>query len=196
MPGRFSDHAYWRAHLGTADEARYPTINVEMANPNIASDPQLTHALMAVNVGDRMTIDNLPAFVPPSRLGIVSQIVQGWREIISAFAHDIEFNCTPETPWRVGVWDTDRYDTAGSQLAVDAAQGAGTLSVTTTLGPRWTTNTGDVPFDIEVAGIRVTVLGVLGTGATQTFVVDSATVTKALPSGAEVRLADPAIRAL
>ena len=67
------------------------------------------------------------------------------------------------------------------------------LSVVTTLGPRWTTNPDDLPLDIDVAGERMRVTAISGTGTTQTFTVERSVngVVKSHPVGVPVQLADP-----
>jgi hypothetical protein len=189
--GRFADHAAWRLRLGTVDEARYPLISVRLANPAIAGDPSLTAAVLGLNVGDRIAVTNLPDWLPPEP---VSVLVQGYTETMSKFQHDITWNCAPESPYQVGVWDTSRYDSAGSTLSAQVAVGAASMSVATSSGPLWTTIAGDFPLTVKVAGIRVTVTNIAGVSSPQTFTVTG--VTKILPSGSKVELADPAYRAL
>lgn len=79
----------------------------------------------------------------------------------------------------------------------DMALAAGTpysLSVATTgpSGITWTTDPADLPFDLAIAGERVTVTAVTGTTSPQSMTVARAVngVSKALPAGADVRLAD------
>lgn len=189
------DIAGWLLHLGTTDEARYPTLAVNLAAPGVADDPILVADVVAVDVGDLLTIGNLPAWMPP---GVVGQIAQGFTETIGPYTRKIEANCGPASPYRVGVYGTARYGTAGSQLASGVSSSATTLSVTSTSGPRWTTDAAEMPFDIIIGGERMTVTAITGTGSTQTFTVVRSIngVVKAHASGAAVVLAEPAIRAL
>ncbi|MFF3346073.1 hypothetical protein [Streptomyces sp. NPDC002779] len=112
-------HAAWRLHLGTVDEARYPVVNVDLA-----AAPALIDAVTQLDSGDRLTIANPPAWLPP---GPIDLIAQGSTEVIGHPKDwDFSFNCTPATPWRVGVLDqtAPRIDAnpGGSLLAaaVDA----------------------------------------------------------------------------
>jgi hypothetical protein len=191
--GRFQDHAAWRLRLGTVDEARYPLISVRLANPAIAGNPSLTAAVLGLNVGDRIAVTNLPDWLPPDPISV---LVQGYTETMSKFQHDITWNCAPESPYQVGVWDTSRYDSAGSTLSTQVAAGATSMQVATSSGPLWTTVAGDFPLTVKISGIRVTVTNITGASSPQTFTVTGATVTKILPSGSKVELADPAYRAL
>jgi hypothetical protein len=152
--------AAWRAHLGTWDEARYPSVHV-----NLAAAPHLIDQVLDLDVGDLIRINNLPEWMPP---GPVDLIVQGYSEIIDQYAWDITFNCVPAGPWEVGVRDDadrGRRDTAGSELATAVDEDDTTLSVTTTLGPRWVDASVayEFPLDVIVGGEVMTVTSITGT---------------------------------
>jgi hypothetical protein len=183
--GRFADHAWWRLRLRTVDEPRYPIISASLNNPYLTP---FTHAIMTLAAGDRITITE-PA-------GTISQLAVGWTETIKRMAHDFAWNCIPESPYQVGVWNTSRYDSAGSTLSAQVAVGGTSMTVETPSGPLWTTTAGDFPLTVKISGIRVTVTNITGTSSPQTFTVTGATVTKILPAGSKVELADPAYRAL
>ncbi|MFH8369203.1 hypothetical protein [Streptomyces sp. NPDC018031] len=85
------DQAGWRLHLGTWDEARYPTVGVELT---AAQD--LVDDAAAVDIGDRITVDHLPAFLPP---GGADLLVHGYAETITANRWHIAYTCTPAGPW-------------------------------------------------------------------------------------------------
>src|SRR5690606_4275508 len=108
---------------------------------------------------------------------------------------------TPESPWHVGQVEAegyDRVDTAGSELANGATSTATSLSVATTEGPVWTADPDDLPFDIVVAGERMTVTQISGTSSPQTFTVVRGVngVTKEQKAGAAVTIAEPVYVAL
>lgn len=146
-------HAGWRLHLGTWDEARYPVLRMDLA-----AAPSLIDAVTQLDSGDRVTIANPPAWLPP---GPIDLLAQGYTETIGhPIDWDVEVNCTPAGPWTVAVYDTVRRDTSGSQLAAAAASGATALSVVTTEGARWSTDAGDVPFDVLIGGEQIAVTGV------------------------------------
>lgn len=185
------DQASFRVHLGTVLAARYPTVRV-----NITTVPRLAGPLQGLRFGDRIRVINPPAYVPP---GPIDLIVQGLTEEDTAGAHtEIELMCTPAEPWEIGVWDDDtdpvsRYDTGGSTLAADISDTATSLTITTTTGPVWTTDAGEMPLDIIVGGEVMTVTAVAGTTSPQTFTVTRSTngIVKAHTAGADVALADP-----
>ncbi|MFF5988134.1 hypothetical protein [Prauserella flavalba] len=160
------DQASWRLHLGTVHEQRYPSVTV-----NLVRNPQLVDQLLALQLGDRLTIDNLPPGRSPDGADL---LVQGYVERIGAagYAHEFTFNCTPGSPWQVAVADLDRADTAGSELAHGVNAGDTTLYVVTTVGEgdgaRWTTDPAMFPFDVRAGGERITVQGITN-GATDDF---------------------------
>jgi hypothetical protein len=193
--GKFlDDQAGFRLHLGTVDEPRYPTIAANLANPRWAVDLDLTSALAMLELGDRLTIANMPTWVSPDQ---VSQLAAGFVETLRNFERKIAVNCAPESPWRVLVYQAaagstvHKYDTGGSTLAADISSGATTLSVATaTSHPVWTTAAGEMGFDIWVGGERMTVTGISGASSPQSFTVTRSVngVVKTQAAGTVVRL--------
>lgn len=187
--------ATWALHLGTWDEARYPTVHI-----NLAAAPSLIPDVLALDIGDRIQIINPPDWLPP---GPIDLIVEGYTEVIGhPNDWDIVLSCSPAGPWTVGILDDDdlgRLDTDGSELASGVTSSATSLSVATTSGPIWTTAAGDMPFDIRVDGEVMTVTAVSGAASPQTFTIGARSVNgivKAHSSGADVCLATPTILAL
>jgi len=110
-------HTGWRAHEGTVDEARYPSLQVNLASDPVVTNAGLVDALLDFELGDRVTVDNPPSWLPPDQ---ISQLVQGYSESMRNFEHKITLNCTPESPYRVGVYDSaslGRGESDGSTLA-------------------------------------------------------------------------------
>lgn len=143
-------HAGWRVHLGTVNEARYPAISVNLAHPSMA-----TLRLAALNVlfGHRIVVTS-----PPSRLGgDISQIVIGIQETITHFEHRITYVCVPESPYRVATLDDPVYsrpDTDGATLADDMTPASTSVRVATSgdTAPLWTTDPADCPFLLTCGG--------------------------------------------
>ncbi|MFD6531589.1 hypothetical protein [Streptomyces sp. NPDC060184] len=188
--------AGWLAHLGTADEARYPSIHVQL-HTAIALIP----AVLDLELGDLLRIDNLPAWLPPEPALLM---VRGSTEVLDQTTWDVTYNGGPGRVWTVGVYDDavrGRYDTGGSQLATAATATATALSVAYTDGTRWVTTAshpGSFPFDAVVGGERVTVTGITGTASPQSWTVVRSVngIVKAQTVGTDVRLADPSYYAL
>lgn len=193
------DQAGWRLHLGTVDEPRYPVIAMNLARGAFTGDAALTTAAEMLDVGGKITVANLPAWMPPDD---VTQLAQGFTETLTRFEWWIEANCSPGSPWDVGVWDDDdgageaRYSSDGTTTTEDLTTTETGVDVSTPTGPVW--GTADLPYDIAIGGERMTVTAVTGTSAAQTLTVTRSVngVVKTHLSGAEVRLFKPAIYAL
>ena len=159
--GDLADQAGWRLHLGTVDEPRYPTISLNLRHPQFTGSVDLLNAALSVDVGDRVRIVNPPAWLPPDG---ISLIAQGYSETLGVFEHDMVLNCSPESPWRVGLVEDavlGHADTDGSTLAaaVSATAAQVQLATTNTGSPLWTTDPGDFPFDLAIGGEQMTVIG-------------------------------------
>ncbi|MET9923336.1 MULTISPECIES: hypothetical protein [unclassified Streptomyces] len=185
--------AAWRAHLGTWDEARYPTVHVELHRR-----PELLPAALRLRIGDLVRITNPPLYTGPGPLDLIVRQIQheprprAWAMTLS---------CTPAGPYRVGVRNEGRRDTAGTHLSAPMTAAATTASILTTLGPRWAdtaTYPTTYPLDIEVGGEVMRVTTCTGITAAQAFSVTRGVngITKPHSTGARVRLARPAVRAL
>ncbi|MFE7273046.1 hypothetical protein [Streptomyces sp. NPDC057623] len=121
-------HAYWRMWLGTYEGRRYPQVHVMVHR----AAPEVVDQILAVDVGDQIVIQNPPKWVAP---GDIELIVQGYEETFAnPFQWDIVFNCTPGTPWNVGVVgdaERGRVDTDRSLLALEVSASATELLVHT-----------------------------------------------------------------
>ncbi len=193
--GDLPSQAQWRVHVGTVDETRYPQISLNLASTELVNDSDLTADIVAMDLGNRLTIDGQPAWLPPDQ---ISQIIRGTTERLDSFEWFITVNCTPETPFQVAEYGTARYGTDYSSLSSSATSSTTSISVATSTGPLWTTASGDFPMDIIVGGERMTVTDISGASSPQTFTVTRHVngVEKSHTSGSEVKLFNPAIRAL
>jgi hypothetical protein len=187
------DLAGWLLHLGTTDEPRYPSVTV-----NLAAGPWLAGDACAADVGDLITIGNLPVWLPP---GDIRAMIQGYTEIIGVFDWSITYNCSPGSPWTVAVLEDTvlgRCDTDGSELAAAVDADDTTLSVAVTAGPLWTTDPAQYPFDLRVGGEIVTATACSGSSSPQTFTVTRAVngIARGWDAGTAVALANPMTLAL
>ncbi|HCT81745.1 MAG TPA: hypothetical protein DGT23_35230, partial [Micromonosporaceae bacterium] len=167
--------ANWRLALGTVDAERYPRVRVDLA-----ARPALIPTIMAADSGSRITVANLPDWLPPDDADL---IVEGYREAIGFFTWDFVFNCSPG-----GVYSSvGRWDTVASVLKTAVNSTATSWDVATTSGPLWTTDDAQDGWDWEIGGERVTVtdiapslitFGAVGTAAH----ADNASVTPGLPA--------------
>jgi hypothetical protein len=89
--------AFWYLRMGTVDEARYPSIAVDLTrNAALISDAA------DIEVGDRLTIANPPEWLPP---GLIDQRVEGYQETLSLAQWVIDYNCAPHSVWNVAETD-------------------------------------------------------------------------------------------
>jgi hypothetical protein len=185
--------AGWLVHLGTINEARWPTIPLNLARASVAG---IAAAATFMDIGDVAAITNVPNVVLYDPVG---QIVLGPDEDLGAFFWWMQFNGSPASVYNTGVYNntTTAYDTAGSTLHTTATYPQSSLSVSTNTGPLWTTSAGDFPFDINISGMRLTVTNITGSSSPQTFAVTPAVngVQKTLSAGTDVRLWTPPIYA-
>jgi hypothetical protein len=195
--------AAWLVNKGTVDQARYPSVTVDLG---ILAGVGLDAAARAIKVGDLLVIEEL------SELGVfddVRLLVLGGHETISdgAYRHLITWNCAPYLGYEGSVYATStssgiaRYDTGGSQIDTAIGTLSPSLSVIPTPnagGTLWTTDAAAYPLDIMVGGERMTVTSAPGGTSPQTLPVTRSVngVVKAHAVGADVRLADPAYYSL
>lgn len=185
--------AQWRVHL-SSDSLRLPTLAV-----SLTARPDLISAWLACDIGSRISVAHPPAWLPPDPLDL---FVVGYTETLSAVDWRVEINCAPAGAFDVFILEdaaVGRLESDGSALTGGPYTAtATTLSVATPSGPLWTTAAGDRPFDIAVAGERMTVTNVTGSTSPQTFTVTRSVngVVKTQANGAAVTLWDGGVLAL
>lgn len=158
-----ADHAAWRVHLGTVNEARHPQISVNLAHSSFTENPLLKQAVLRLRQGDRIQVVHPPAWLPPDA---IDQIILGFEEEITHFEHRIKFTCAPASPYTVGVLDNEtvRLDTDGSALLTAVDSSATSLDVAPSGGNSilWVTDSAEFPFDVRMGGEVMTVTGITG----------------------------------
>jgi hypothetical protein len=190
------DQAGWRAHLGTWDELRFPRVEAHLESSSYS--PTLQDAIAGMDVGDRFTLDGLPGWLPPDP---VEELMQGHTERITDDQWHFGFNATPFGPWNALLLDDDdiRADFTGATLNSSMTTTGTSLSLAVASGePLATTDSGEMPYDINVGGEQMTVTAASGASSPQTLTVTRSVngVVKAHSSGAEVRLWQPTYAAL
>lgn len=192
-------HASFRSALGGGEDLRYPQITLKLHGT-----PELIDDWLASDIGSRVTISNPPAGLPPD---LIDLLIEGYTETLDIKEWTVTLNTSPALPWQAIVLDDvdARVDgggyqyVAGSGLSYHGSQlvFAATATQTTLVVDRAVSDDGDelkwlgsaVPFDIVVAGERMTVTAVTdnpitfvaaGTAATAV----NASVSPALPAGA------------
>lgn len=119
--------AQWQAHLGSWDEYRVPTLSFNLSRSEV--DEEMAGNLMAMDYGNGATITDLPAFLPPDDLRLISF---GYTEEINRFIHRIVHNTVPYGPyqnWYLDVvsWENPRLDATDHML--DGAINSTTTSI-------------------------------------------------------------------
>jgi len=90
--------AWWRVNTYGEPSARAPRLGVELASMS----PARQAAVLAVKVGDKITVTNLPS---QSDASTKSFFVEGWTERITDSQYFIEFNVSPTTGF--DVWEIE-----------------------------------------------------------------------------------------
>ncbi|MDG4750629.1 hypothetical protein O7630_06745 [Micromonospora sp. WMMD718] len=151
-------HAAWRAFQGTVDEARWPTVTVNLMHPDWQANPALRRQVAALNVGDFISIDDLPAFLPP---GPVKLLIVGVRVSLDAFRWQITWTCRPGSVWTVAQEGSDtRVDSDTSYLVAPVGASDTTLTVVSGPGDDWTTDPDDLPIPALLGGEEVSITAV------------------------------------
>jgi hypothetical protein len=194
--GQLPDAASWMLHVSVCDDYRYPAVPFHLARPELAD---LFYALQDLEIGDLVTITSPPQFLT---YDTIRQLLCGVTEGIGGYWWTMSWQCVPASPYDVliaGDPVLGRANTSGSTLAEDAASGATSLSVATTGDYAvWTQAESDFPFDILIAGERITVTDITGSTSPQTFTVTRSvnSVVKSQDAGAAVTLFYPPVAAL
>lgn len=187
---QLADLAAWVKHLGTWDESRYPVIAVNLSAPDVAADPALIANMLVSGLGDLVSIDNPPAWLPP---GPIVAMIRGYTLALGPKVAVLRWNATPAGPYTVGALNSStlgRLDTAGSTTTEDLDTTEAGVDVTSPGAP-WSTTA--VPYDVAIGGERMTVTSVSGAGPAQTLTVTRSVngVVKTHDAGAAVSLFQP-----
>ncbi len=197
--GRTSDalnQASWRVFIGTNDELKVDTVTVALENQNFNDGNDAIQRFLTADIGDCMTIDNLPDLLMPDQM---RQVIVGYSETFDQFQHSITFNTVPGSVYQPleltaaatsttqskagSAYTTLNEDLTTTETGVDVAIESGRAL--------WTTS--GVDFDIMVGGERMTVTSVSGASSPQTFTVIRSVngVVKTHSTGASVKLFKP-----
>ncbi|MEU8760640.1 hypothetical protein [Streptomyces sp. NPDC048659] len=188
--------AGWLRHLGTWDEARYPTVKLKLHRR-----PELIPGFLGLELGDRIQITSLPDWLPP---GPIDLLVLGITETPGVRTWDISLTCVPAGPWTVGVVGDPvqgRLATDGCTLGAGVSSTATTFTFVSSPGPRWIDSaaySSRFPFDVLIGGELIRITAITGTTLTQTAngIRSVNGITKSHTAGAAVQVATPARLAL
>jgi hypothetical protein len=156
--------AAWLRHLGTWDAARFPVVQLDLTAVAVDGKDSLVTDAASLDVGDRFSIANPPAWLPPDS---IEQRAQGFTEVLASHHWTIQVNATPAGPDDVFQVETD---TTSNLSRIPAALGATTLIetldstetgvdiISATVG--WidsATYSAQFPFDVLIGGERMRV---------------------------------------
>lgn len=191
--------AQWAVHLGAWDGPRFDAIDlnllaaeVETVRTGVSS---IVPAAAGLRLGDRVVVTDPPVWCGPD--DVDQQVIQLVHRM-AGLRWRTELTGRPNGPWRIFVVgdaalgklaDNGSSTLTGGVAAVTPGT-VGTLSVTTSSGPLWTTDAAEMPLTVDVEGETVTVTAITGTTNPQTFTVARGAngVSKAHATGAVVRL--------
>lgn len=193
-------HAGWRLSLGTVDEARWPTIGLHLEDSYWLADDTKTNAALAIDIGDRIRVTDLPPWLPPFP---VDGLVVGMTHTVKPLELVIELTCVPAGPYATGTYNgTARYSGDGTTTREDldtTETGVDVLLPANLAG--WGHDNGD--YGVLIGGEEMTVTAVsavttVGLERRQTLTVVRSVngVVKTHTTGAAVTLAAPTKYAL
>lgn len=183
--------ANWLASLGTWDEARFPTVTVEMAAPDVVADGLLA-TVPSLDIGDTLSVANPPSWLPPEAIGL---LIEGTTEYVgNGMDWSLTFNTVPSGPFDIGVYgdankpyDNDFTTTSGSLTTTATA-----VNYTCTSG-RWATTASEpaeFPYFIVIGGERMRVTAATASTFTVTRSING--VVKSHATAAPVHVFRPA----
>lgn len=182
--------AAWWLNLGTLDAARFDSVTFNLAAREIQDDPDLLAAILALDVGDRMVIQNVDAADIPDDVDL---IIQGYTEVFDNVSWLITFTCAPGQPYQVAKYGTSRYDHPGSTLNAAITTTATSASLISDPAEMlWTVDPVAFPFDLNIGGERVTCTAITSATSPQTATLVRSIngVVAAHSAGTTVRLWD------
>jgi hypothetical protein len=181
-----------------------PTVNVStVANAADVANTVTNHgllalggAMVAVDISDRISIDNPPLWTQADQINLV---MVGEFEAFDQFRYTIAYDTVQQEPLQVGILDDPVLGVLESDgtTVVDPHTSSETLfQGLSATGELWATTAllpGDFPFDITVAGERMTVTDITGVSNPQTWTVVRSVngVVKAIPAGAAIYVRNP-----
>lgn len=153
LPG----HAGWSLARGRGSETG-PRIPELILNMRVACEntPALGAQVLALLLGDRIAIGSGPTQMAK---GSIELQVRGRKQVISGrYGWTVTYQVVPVAPYNAFILNTDRLDTAGTEVILAAAP-ADTLLMTATAGPAATVGAG-LSIPLNAGGEMVTLTGV------------------------------------
>lgn len=154
--GQLASIAGWILHTSSDPYDRIPVIPFNMARAEVPA------AVALLDIGDYTQITSPPPWI---QYDTIDQLGAGYSETFGpAGVWTIDVNGIPARPYVIAQvagmgGNAVHVDTDGSTLTNNQTSTDSVLSLTSMAGyPTWTTNPSDMPFDVNIAGERVTVV--------------------------------------
>lgn len=199
-------HASWHVAKGTQPDPRYKAITIDLD-----AAPELSPVVDALEVGERFDVENLPVKwqADPALLLLVG-VKENYPSGAGDFRRLVTLVAVPYRVFEITIVGADdgstdlrgaAVDTDNSTLAAGVTSSATSLSVASTGGTLWTTDSDDWNpalngggLYIVVGGERMRVTNITGAASPQTFTVARSDngVVLAHSAGAPVHVAYPA----
>lgn len=158
------DRANLYARAGSADQARIPNLAVAFHRPQTHPDTTVGAALMGLDIGGTVYVDDWPDHLPPDAL---SFLAQGYTESLWTSLWSIRFNTTQALIGQTGMWTVadqaagvTRWGSTGtSSLDAGITSSATTLVVasvaTVTTVHVFTSVSARYPLDVMIGGEQI-----------------------------------------
>lgn len=162
------------ALIWTWDEARQTVVQVELHRAELVADSALSAEVAALDVGTPVALTNLPAYAGGPDDAVL--LALGYTETLANITRTLSYNTVPYGPYLTGIYGgARRYGAKFTTLGSGVNSSATTLSFAIS-DDRETWSTTAVPYDVIIAGERITVTAMAGvSGGAQ-----SATVTRSV----------------
>lgn len=149
---RLADFANWLLNIGTADNLRWPRIEIDLI-----AHPEFIPLWLSCRLGSRITIANPPSTQLAGE--VIDVVIEGWSQTINAYKWSVELSCSPARPWLIGAYDDSgtRYD-VDSYLSADVGSTDTLMSIVAVTRDGFWSRT-STPYDVKIAGQINRVIG-------------------------------------
>lgn len=183
---------FWKINTTATPVLRFPSVVV--TGDRLHADGLLAGAL-ALSEGDQLVLTNLPSAAPgASFTGQIQRIERAWS------GRNLVFTFTVSEWMTISTWDSNtdgRWAEEEGTITLSASTTSSATSIvaiTSSGNPPLTNAVGNLPFDIEIAGERMTVTAVSAASSPQTLTVTrgvSPTRSAAHASGSQISIYSP-----
>lgn len=145
-------YAAWRKHLGTWDEQRYKSIEINLTRLMRDGKLGLANRAASLGIGERLTVAHPPIWQGPDT---VDQRAQGFTETLGPYVWTLRANTTPAGPWLIGRVGSSRLGTLAATIDVTVSANAASFVVAAP-DPLALFSSVSAPYDVMAGGERMT----------------------------------------